>query len=193
MQAYAIEQLVFRVFHANFEHSLAEIMGTETKSEENQHASCARLRKWVAVGEVANSARLEWAQAPWRVAPDRAFRFSRRMNFQQLLDARAPVFRHIFAAAPVTFLAKSVFAAPPVEFVARWTNFITIDTIRPGAKAFAVTCGKFVAVGSVRTFGGVRSTGGASRRATTSTARARITRSSSCIPAAINPCAIPSL
>ena len=70
------------------------------------------------------------------------------MNFHPFLDERDTALRRVFVAAFLIVLAKSAFAASPAEFVVRRANVITVDTNRPRAEAFAVTGGRFVAVGS---------------------------------------------
>lgn len=70
------------------------------------------------------------------------------MNFHPFLDAWDTTLRRVFAAAFLIVLAPSTFAASPAELVARGAHVITVDPDRPRAEAFAVACGKFLAVGS---------------------------------------------
>jgi predicted amidohydrolase YtcJ len=50
----------------------------------------------------------------------------------------------------VGFAVAPGFAAEPADLVVRGANVITVDTNRPRAEAFAVTSGKFVAVGTAK-------------------------------------------
>ena len=52
----------------------------------------------------------------------------------------------IFVASLVT--AQSANSAQPAELVVRRANVLTMDTNQPRAQGFAITDGKFVAVGS---------------------------------------------